>query len=286
MSDDAGPGSDFIVLLARARSGTHPLRSVLGSHPEIFSTPEIFHNDPEIEDDVELAHRVNFFQFLERDPPAYVGRSSSSARQAEVFLAYLSYLRELSPKRFVLVDVKYNSTHHFEGPWRTVSAPPAFFHLTRSHRLRVLHLTRKNYLRYYLSLTQAQREQAWFTEAPATDAPMEVDIPGLLSAMWDCQAESEAVEGALAGYDHCLSVEYDDVFLPDDAGPSGEFLGQMADWLSVDPQGFEQQPRYRKQSRLGLSERITNYAAVEDALRGTPFEYCLEDERIYRAPGG
>jgi hypothetical protein len=32
-----------------------------------------------------------------------------------------------------------------------------------------------------------------------------------------------------------------------------------------------------------LQETITNFGEVEAALRGTPFEYCLEDERFHRS---
>ena len=285
MSGTATTASDVVVLLARARSGTHPLRDVLGSHPAVFATPEVFHANPHIESDAALAERVNFFRFLERDPAAYVTRSVSRARQEEVYLAYLDHLRGHSPKRYLLLDVKYNSTHHFDGPWRTVSDPPSFFRLVRQHRLRVLHLTRKNYLRYYLSLTEAQRKGEWFTESPAPDSPMEVDVAAMLRTMASCLAEDAAVEQALAGYKACLTVEYDGLFDARDARPSAAFLEQVAEWLSIDPQRFATQPRFRKQSRLGLADRITNYEAVEEALRGTPFEYCLADESMYRDGG-
>ncbi len=56
----------------------------------------------------------------------------------------------------------------------------------------------------------------------------------------------------------------------------------IAAWLGI-PNDFSQTTsRYRKQSALPLRETIQNYAAVERALRGTGFEYCLEDEPMYR----
>jgi len=259
---------------------------VLGSHPDVFSTPEVFHDDPRIESDVDLATRVNFFDFLERDPAAYVRRGSSFAAQDQVFLEFLSYLRGLSPARYIVIDVKYNSTHHLDGPWQPVSGPPAFFSILRRHRVRVLHLTRRNYLRFYLSFTQAELTKTWFAHAPTDECRVVVDVPKLLDRMWACRAESEAVDRSLAGYDNCLTVEYDDVFAVPGGGPAPQFLDQVGRWLSIDPESFARQPRYRKQSMLTLRERIENYDAVEQALRGTPFEYCLEDERIYRQSVG
>src|SRR5439155_21523038 len=41
---------------------------------------------------------------------------------------------------------------------------------------------------------------------------------------------------------------------------------------------------FHKQSSLALPDAIENFGEIASVLRGTQFEYCLEDEPMYRAP--
>src|SRR5947209_4969961 len=96
--------SNYIVLLARQRSGTHALRSFLGAHPEVFCIDEIFHlrgaEDPG-------TGATNYFAFLKEhtrtDPLRLL-----PVDHEPLFLAYLDGLRRFTDKRFILLDVKYN----------------------------------------------------------------------------------------------------------------------------------------------------------------------------------
>ena len=275
---------EFTILLARQRSGTNALRQVLGSHPEIFCTPEVFHAAPERSSEPELAKQLNFFRFLERDPGAFVTRAASAERQEAVFKEFFfQHLHGVSPRPHLVVDVKHNSTHHFDGPWRQLGTAPAFLNLVKRHRLRVLRLTRQNFLRYYVSLMKARRTEDYFTHGPVADASIEIDVKEMLHALAACEREEAVLERTFGRYDRCHTVEYAELFPRNDGRAAGELLRGIAVWLSVDPASFQLEPEYRKQSSLGLPQTISNYAEVEAALSGTKFERFLEDEPAYRS---
>src|SRR5437773_2353481 len=151
---------DFIVLLARQRSGTNPLRAVLGSNPEIFCFNEVFSfGDGRGTDD--FLHKTNFFTFIQEYAAGEVWRILPD-RQGDVFTDFLEYLRCFAGKRYLLIDVKYNSTHFLTQPWKERELMiPDLFRFIKRNELKVLHLTRRNYLRYILSIKKARASQVY-----------------------------------------------------------------------------------------------------------------------------
>jgi hypothetical protein len=274
--------SEFIVLLARQRSGTNALRSVLTRHPGIFCLPEVFEPSPR------RYPEASYFDFLEANAPD--GRVTSvmcsAEAQEQLFLEYLDFLRGFSDKQYLLFDVKYNSTHHLDGPWRSLNAQPALFDLIERHGIRVLHLTRANHLRSQVSLVQAQMSRQWWVEveeAPASaDGAVHIDPESVEHQLAAWQAEDEIVAQRFRDYPLAGGLEYDDVFPVLGGPPNPEVLAAIAGWLGLEPDFGDTQPEFRKQNLSPLREAIANYDEVAAALAGTPFEYCLEDERAYR----
>ncbi len=275
--------SDFIILLARQRSGTNPLRDVLGTHPRIFCTPEVFHDEPS--PSAELEVETNFFNFLEQHPLGTVKRSMSMEVQGRLFLDFLEYLRCFTDKRYVLVDVKYNSTHHLDGPWREISAQPDLFRFIKRNRVRVLSLTRHNALRSHLSLLKANLTNTWTVESEASRPPPDqqviVDTAEMLHVLRICRAEDELIERSFEDYHPCLTFDYEELFPELGGSPSADVLDRVSSWLGIDPH-FNATTKYRKQSALRLEETIANYDEVVRAVEGTGLESCLEDEHMYR----
>lgn len=268
-------------MLARQRSGTNALRELLGRHPDIFCMPEVFHAEPSPYAHLEV--ETNFFRFLDGHRDGTIWRSTSFDVQERIFLDFLDHLRSLADKRYVLIDVKFNSTHHLDGPWRAVSAPPTLFRFMADHRTRTLTITRRNYLRWYVSWQKADATQAWTTLGDSRDdVGVEISVRDLLWNLAACRREDEMVEDAL-GSDHLARTwDYTELF-PDRGGSvSPEVLGSIAEWLEVESAFPQTEPEYRKQSVRGLRETIANYDEVAAALTGTEFEYCLEDEPMYR----
>lgn len=293
--------SDYTILLARQRSGTNPLRSVLRTHPEIACTEEVFNNRPNAEDWLEWD--TNYFRFVDQRIGGSVLELLAQDDLAGTFLDYLEYLRCFFEKRHLILDVKYNSTHHLDGPWHFIMGEPALFQFIRKNGLRVLNLTRRNFLRYYVSEMKAQRsgtwdvfdaeivgDRKWYIEryvgtrrdSDYLDSKIELDIEDMLGRLALCRAESEYVDRAFADYDRYLTFDYEELFPHSGSPPDAAVLQGIAQWLEVDDDFKETRPEYKKQSALGLADTIENYAEVEAALSGTEFEYCLADEQMYR----
>ena len=274
--------ADTIVMLARQRSGTNPLRDVLDSHPDVFCTPEVFHELPS--PDTELEVEMNFFAFLDRHPKATVRRAQSQELQEELFLDYLDFLHGFTDKRYVLVDVKYNSTHHFDGPWRGITEQPSMLFFMKRHGVKVLNLTRRNFLRYYLSWHKANLNETWAvprdSDGPA-DRRVTLDRDDVVWTLESCRLENDAITRAFEGRPIYKTFDYEDLF-PALGGPvSAQVLEWIAEWLAIEPAFAQAEPQLRKQSSLGLRDTIENFDEIAEALAGTPFEYCLEDERMY-----
>jgi hypothetical protein len=279
--------SSFVIMLARQRSGTNPLRDVLASHPQIFCTPEVFHELPS--PDAELEVETNFFNFLEEHPRGRDKRPLSFEAQEEIFLDFLSYLRCFSDRDYIFVDVKYNSTHHLDEPWREITAQPTLFRFIKKHELRVLNLTRQNYLRFYLSLAKAnatgQWTQAGDRKAGDREPKLTLDIADLLFSLALCKSENDRIAQSFEDFAPLyLTFDYVDLAPEIGAPLSSDVLGMIEKWLGVSNDFTQTASHYRKQSVLPLRDAIQNYGAVERALRGTEFEYCLEDEPMYRKP--
>ena len=262
-----GDATQVTVLLARQRSGTHALKSVLETHPAIYASAEIFHPSPRRPS----AQEVNYFRFAERH---------ASADREEVFLDYLAFVGELAGKPHVVLDVKYQHMDAALDRERLVE-------LIRERKLSVLNLTRRNYVRYYLSREKAERQRRWFVDgdAPAdaaTDTPIDVDVDDLLRTLERCRAEDDAIAAEFNRHEPRLTLDYEDLVTGDTDDIAEPALARIAAWLGVPATFPQRKPAFRKQATLPLQASITNYPDVEQALRGTGFAYCLEDEGVTR----
>ena len=287
--------SDVIILLARQRSGTNALRAVLETHPEIFCVPEIFTH--QVSPSRPATLKRSYFTFLERQTGATVSEMLRLATHDDLFFAFLEYLREFSKKRLMVIDVKYNQARALDRPWQFITDEPALFHVTRVARMRVLNLTRRNYLRYYLSHQRARTTGQWHAVDAAaraedaavgvvadtpSDEPITLDIPKMMLTLQRCAAESTLIAEAYARYEHYFTFDYEDLVGDGDGTLSEAVLTSISEWLQVDNAFGQRRPRFRKRARSSLAETIANFDDVERALRETEFEYCLDDERCHR----
>jgi hypothetical protein len=280
--------SNVTVLLARQRSGTNALRDVLDSHPQVFCLPEIFQAQPS----PKARHEVeaNYFNFLDarRDQSKRVFTSEDA--QEALFLEYLRFLGSFSEKPRIVVDIKYNSAHNIDAPWRDLAAEPTLFAYIRRNGIPVLNLRRRNYLRYYLSWLKTEQTRKYHLHASGPDGTAEVEDEGIeldLDEMFFrlelCRNEDQLIHRMLGGYGRYTAIEYEELFPRIGEPPADTVLKRVAEWMGIEHDFKKGQPRYRKQSVLPLDQAITNFDEVAEALRGTEFEYVLEDESTYRA---
>jgi hypothetical protein len=271
----------FTILLARQRTGTNALRSVLETHPDIGCFDEVFKIEDRTSPDP-LIRASNYFTFLERYCAGDITRSFPD-RHAELFDDYLAYLRDLLPKRHLVVDVKYNSTHHITGVWRGMGEP-TLFDLIKARNLAVLQLTRRNLLRCLVSSLKGHQSKRYYVRdgMPPPDLRIEVPPDWALNTMEHWAREDEFVARVFGDLPHFRQVEYAELF-PDASGAiAPAALQGLAGWFDV-AGAFVNRASLTKQSWLPLDQTIANYDDVRAALRGTRFEFCLEDEPAYQA---
>lgn len=276
--------SNFIILLARQRSGTNALRSVFESHPDIYCHNEVFSFNDLASDDDPVIRDTNFFNFMKKHAHGDISRIYPDQHE-KLFLDFLEYLRCFSSKRFIMIDVKYNTTHFFTEPYRW-DLVPYLFYLIKIYRLKVLNITRKNYLRFVVSTVKAERTGVWALKSPDqqyVDTKVPVDIDYLSWQLNYCDAENRMIENYFGSYPHYCSAEYDEIFGNPSGVVSPGLLTRFADWMGL-PATFKNESTYRKQSLLPLEETIENFDEVAGALRGTKYEYCLDDEMLYKQP--
>lgn len=271
---------EFTILLARQRTGTNALRSVLETHAELGCFDEVFKLEDRTSEDP-LKQASNYFTFLERYCAGDITRAFPD-RHAQIFDDYLAYLRGLSAKRLLLVDVKYNSTHHITGVWRGLGEP-TLFDLMKRRGLAVLQLTRRNLLRCLLSSLKGHQSNRYYVRdgQPPPDVRVTVPADWALATMEHWAREDEFVARMFAGEPHFRQVEYADLF-PNASGAIAQgALHGLADWFGL-ADAFRNQASLTKQSWLPLDQSIANYDEVRAVLRGTSFEACLDDEPAYR----
>jgi hypothetical protein len=224
---------------------------------------------------------ANFFHFLERYAEGDVTQIFPD-RHEQVFRDYLNHLRGICSKRLIVLDVKYTTTHFFTRPFKSTSHP-YLFDLITAHSLRVLHLSRKNYLRCAISQQKAETSGEWSTESDGEriDRPVSVNVSALLEQLKFFESEDDLVRAYFHRFPQYWTCDYQDVF-PDATGSvAPAVLAQLSIWLGI-KNCFVAEPAYKKQSYLPLDQTITNYSEVATALTETRFAYCLEDEPCYR----
>ena len=270
---------EFTVLLARQRTGTNALRSVLGSHAEICCLDEVFMLSYRHAADP-LIRASNYFTFLEQYCAGDVTKAFPD-RYAEVFTAYLAYLRGLTTKRLIVIDVKYNSTHHLTDVWRDI-AEPTLFQLLKTRQIGVLHLKRRNLLRCLISSLKAWDARRYHVRdgRPPADRRLSLPAQWALERMESWAAEDEAVAAAFDGYDFYKSAEYAELFPDATGGIDGRALFELAEWFGVSG-AFSTHASLTKLSSLPLDQTIENFDELRAVLQGTPFERFLDDEPAY-----
>lgn len=273
--------SNFIILLARQRSGTNALRSILKSHPDIFCLNEVF-NLIDKDSEYSLLRETNFFTFLIKCSQGDISRIFPNNHE-RLFLDFLEYLKCFSSKRYILIDVKLNTTHFLTQPTQDIGVPPYLFKLIVTYGLKIFNLTRKNYLRYVVSLLKAQKTGYYTVNMSDTsylDNKIQINVSFLLHEINKCYAEDQLINKYFASYAQYLPYDYADVFPQAGSRAADDFLQCFSQWLGIS-NCFEEVKHFKKQSYLSLEETIENFEEVTKALRRTKFEYCLEDERMY-----
>lgn len=255
-------------LIARQRSGTGALGSVLDKHPDLRYVGEVFHPD-------NFGASGNYFTFLHERVKEDPKRALPNA-QAENFTAFAEMMQGRFPNQTVIIDIKYRSLHQANGGWQGLAEMPWLLGHAKREGLPVIHLTRKNYVESFVSGRLAEANKVWHArqEDEIKVTSTVVNLRNLSNYLVSTDREVALIREWLGKSRKVLEVDYGDLF--DREGtlrpPLAERLSKLFD---IGP--FEdREPAFKKQAPARLRESIRNFPLIAEGLAGTKHEWMLE----------
>ena len=276
------PKKNLTVLLARQRSGTHFLASVLSSHPEVHCWGEILNS----REDAITRFDWNYFAYLARTTDIVKYNPDT---ELEHFEGFIDWLRDRTPAPNVVIDIKYNSLNHVPVGWAGPASPPGILTWFIEQGARVIRLTRRNHLRHIVSEKLANANQRWHivNGEPLKQARVSLSPEAILKRL-KVAANADAYFDHVftlypdLGPDQYLEFDYEDMVPVLNKGMSNSVKDRLASFLQVDAQYFSDQGNLRKSAPQPLDQIISNYDLIASALRGTPYESFLQDEKMHQ----
>ncbi len=258
----------YAILLARQRSGTGALGTVLDKHPELKYLGEVFHPG-------NLGQEQNYFTFL-RQKAAADPEAALPDRQYETFLEFLDRMNELFGGRTLIVDIKYRSLHHLNGGWQGPSDRPRAIAEVIKRGAPILHLTRRNALRSFLSGRLAEANRIWHARPDQEIAVTStvLNIRQLSHYIVSAEQDTDLVRGWTRNYAHLECFDYDEMF--DDAGQLASPLTERLARLLGTAPFADRAPGFAKQAPTSLEAAIENYPLVRQALTGGDAGWMLD----------
>lgn len=258
----------YALLLARQRSGTGAVGTVLDKHPEVKYLGEVFHPD-------NLGQNHNYFTFLREragtDPDAVLPENRYG-----LFLAFLEDMAGQYPDRTLVVDIKYNSLHHLNGGWQGLVAQPRVLAQAKEQKRPILHLTRRNTLQSFVSGRLAEANKVWHAR-PGNEIGVTstvINIRQLSNFIVTMQREMDLVERWTRNYPHLEKFDYADAFDADGLLDAA-LADRLASLFGVAPFS-DRAPVFVKQAPARMEDAVENYDLVRQALVGTDHKWMLD----------
>lgn len=257
--------SRILIMNAVQRSGTHAIGDVLSSHPEVTYCDEVFLSTG-----------------LDQIPYSYY--HFVRTQNAENFLPtnnetlldnYLMWLLDMAGTQKIILDIKYNQWTAFSKEKGMFLSPPALFELVKKKQIQILHLTRNNLLRVYVSGITGQSKTKYNEKRK-----INIDTSDLICWL-DSQSHQRKIFDSYLKTCNAAQIDYSEVFKSFTKPIEPAILQSIADWINVENL-FYSKPRTVKRTILPLKSIIDNYADVEKSLTDTPYVDFLRDEPAYQ----
>lgn len=258
----------YALLLARQRSGTGALGSVLDKHHELKYLGEVFHPS-------NVGQEENFFTYylkrVQIDP-----REALPDRKFSIFEEFLAEQSKRYGGRTIIVDVKYRSLHHLNGGWLGLSEQPLLLQRAMQRSVPIIHLTRNNMVETFVSGRLAEANKVWHArkESEVNVKSTVLDIRALSNYLVSIQRELELVREWTSDYSHISTFDYSEM-MTKNGEVSLETVEILEKLLAIGK--FEdRKPNFKKQAPSKLSDSIENFEIVKHALSGSGFSWMLE----------
>ncbi len=255
--------TDLIFITGRQRSGTTVFRLLLESHGA-YNADEILHGT--------LSRKDRFYEYLYQR----VLEDKSlifPAHHQRIFNDYIDFLKSQSGGRPLAMDVKYNN-YDLLTPAHKLSREESFIvDYMHTNKAPVIHIERKNKLRIYISQLIAQKTGIWGVgkkeNIPSGRLGITVDLKDMKQELRKITHSTEIAKNKLSKLEHVYDITYENMF-----DLEGNFSSDVMQ-IVRNVLGIEQvnpKPAHVQINPEPLTEIITNYDAVAQALKGTPYE--------------
>jgi LPS sulfotransferase NodH len=241
------------VLLGRSRIGSNLLRSYLNMHSQIVAFGEIFRHTGVIGWDFSLYPQTKAMrQLITTDPVRFT--------ETQVYGRFPNHIRAVGFKLF------YYHAHDASGEavWR---------YLHDHKEIKIIHLTRSNMLRTFISRENAKTSNVWKRNGsqPVDEArrPIHLNYAECLQEFVNTRAWEEKYDAYFADHDK-LNITYEALVAQAQAE-----LERLQEFLGVDYEVVHTETR--KQSNRRLVEAIANYQEVKAQFAGTPWSDFFEE---------
>ncbi len=255
-----------IIICAQQRSGTTVLQSNLGQSPLATNYGEVFLDRRD-------ANPRNFFTFkieqVKQDPELCFPTRDNQRAICEKYLEFLDQQCETS---HYVMDVKYNSWHHFNPVWYGLFNFPFLMEILRSKSVPMIHVIRKDVFQQHVSIAFAQATQDWHFRSNSDKKPKEMEIrldpKRCQREMELSQKRTELFRQWFEGHNNYLELTYEDMFVNGDFSP--ETLAKINELMGKDMQ-IPVKPALRKGIKR-VSNVISNQGELVDHFKGTRFQ--------------
>ena len=242
------------ILLASGRTGSNFLASLLNSHPRARCFGEIF--NPSAVDRIPwkcagYETTPELLRLRDDDPVTLLERV--------IFSNHPSGVRACGFKMFYY--------HARTPPWDAI-----WPYLRDDRSLEVIHLRRRNELRKHVSEEVARMTGRWHIAHDADahrDISLKLDIGRCMRAM-DLFPEQERQALAALGSHQTIDIYYEDLLKHE-----ATRMVEVQRFLGLDDRRLHAETK--KQIRQPLSDLISNYDQVREALAGTRWNMFLDD---------
>jgi len=263
----------FGFLIARQRSGTHALRSVLETREDVKALGEVLYGgklDPE--NDTQFYNI--YLDHLRREPEKILDSLGFFMNE------YLDYIKDrYRGVGHILFDIKYNSLGVLQPAWPmldTVCIPPMISRILKSGSI-VINITRRQYLKQYVSEMLARENKIFATtrDVSLKKTSVRIDVAHMLGCFERYHREDQIIKDLFVSHEKFISFDYDEFFLGEEC-VRAEILDKINGLFGGGP-GLKYEIQYKKLNTKTLSDSIENFKDVTKCLEGTPFAYCLQE---------
>jgi hypothetical protein len=190
-----------IIIVARQRTGTNWLRSVLGHSTTGQNLGEVFHP--------ELTNDGNFFVWY-KENHGQIPFNREFGWCVQLFSDYFNYIEEKCP--VPVIDLKYHSFNAFGPSWISPTRLPLIMKLAMDRNYKVIHMMRKNLLENAVSEIIAARSGVYVsnTEVGTADK-ITIERDRFRHIIFEYLAELKFVAPLLQSYAGKMDLYYEEM---------------------------------------------------------------------------